>query len=93
MSPAPHELAPGSVVFLLMVGACAVGLVLAAADRWQGGVLCIGGALAVGALVRLLLPNRAAGLLRVRRRLVDAATLGAMAFVIVFVALTIAARR
>lgn len=93
MSHAPQELAPGSVVFLLMVGAFVVGLVLAAADRWQAGVLCIGGALAGGALGRLLLPSRAAGLLRVRRKLIDTLTLGAMAFVIVFVALAIAARQ
>ncbi len=93
MSPAPPALAPGSVVFLVMLAACAVGLVLAAADQWQAGVLCIGGALAVGCLARLLLPNGAAGLLRVRRKLVDVTILGALAFVIVFVAVTIAARR
>lgn len=70
-----------------------VGLVLVASGRWRGGSLTLGAALVSGGVLRLLLPERMAGLLRVRRKLVDAAILVGMAFTVVFMTLSIAARR
>lgn len=53
----------------------AVGLVAVALDRWQLGSACIGVAVALAGGLRLALPTRAAGLLAVRSRTVDAAVL------------------
>ncbi|MBA2738238.1 MAG: DUF3017 domain-containing protein [Actinomycetota bacterium] len=89
----PPKVPPGSVVQLSVLGACLVGLVIVATNDWQAGSLCIGIALALGGVLRLLLPEHLAGLLRVRRKLVDTAALGAMSLVVVFMTLTIAARQ
>ena len=92
MSVPRRAMAPGSVVFVLMLAACVAGLVLVANGSWYGGVLCIGVSLATGGVVRLLLPDRMAGWLRVRRRLADAVILTVMAVVVITMAVGIAAR-
>jgi hypothetical protein len=92
VSAAPRAALTGSVVFVLMLAGCTVGLVLVTTGQWYGGLLCIGAALAAGGVVRLLLPDRMAGWLRVRRQSVDAMTLTAMAVVVIAMAVGIAAR-
>ncbi|HET6700052.1 MAG TPA: DUF3017 domain-containing protein [Nocardioidaceae bacterium] len=61
----------GGLVYLLVVGMAAVGLGFTATGAWRTGVSWLGGGLLLGAAARLALPERRAGMLRVRRRLVD----------------------
>ena len=79
-------------MYTLMLASCGVGLTLVATGQWYRGVWCIGVALAVGGVLRLVLPERMAGWLRVRRRFVDAAFLTALAVMVISLAVGIAAR-
>ena len=59
---------------LLLVSALVLGGVVSALlgpDTWRAGCLVVGGALVLGALLRLVLTTRAAGLLRVRSKAFD----------------------
>ena len=59
---------------LLLVSALVLGGVVAALlgpDTWRPGCLVVGGALVLGALLRLVLTTRRAGLLRVRSKAFD----------------------
>jgi hypothetical protein len=58
----------GGVVYLLVLAAVLTGLALAVAGAWRTGVTWIGGALVAAAGVRVVLPERQAGMLRVRRK-------------------------
>jgi Protein of unknown function (DUF3017) len=62
--------------------ACCVALALASTrlggDSVRGGTLAVAGILLAGALARLVLPERSAGMLVSRRRLADVAVLGAL---------------
>ena len=60
---------------LLVVGGVLVGIIVAALRRAQPGMYVVAGALAFGALLRLVLHTGAAGSLVVRSRRVDVATL------------------
>ena len=60
---------------LLVLGAVAAGLGLVAAGRWRAGLYVVGLALLLGAALRSGLPERAAGLLAVRGRTLDAVLL------------------
>jgi len=53
----------------------AAGLVLGAVLRWRAGALVIAAGLLLGSALRLVLPARRAGLLVVRSRRLDVATL------------------
>ena len=61
----------GGVVYLVVVGLTLTGLVITAAGAWRTGVSWMGAGLLVGSGCRLLLPERRAGMLRVRRRAAD----------------------
>ena len=61
----------GGVVYLVVVAMTLVGLALTAAGAWRTGVTWMGAGLVVGAASRLVLPERRAGMLRVRRRAAD----------------------
>ncbi|MGD9960291.1 DUF3017 domain-containing protein [Nocardioides sp.] len=61
----------GGVVYLLVLGSAGAGLVLTSTGRWRVGMLWLGSALLGAAVARLLLPERQAGMLHIRRRLVD----------------------
>lgn len=54
---------------LIMV---AVGLVVVAVDEWRAGSLVLAAAAGLGAVLRLVLPTAAAGVLAVRSRAFDA---------------------
>ncbi|MEO9010627.1 MAG: DUF3017 domain-containing protein [Nakamurella sp.] len=56
-----------------------VGLVIVAADRWQVGSVVLAGAAGLGAVLRLVLPTSAAGVLAVRSRVFDVAMFVAIA--------------
>jgi hypothetical protein len=61
----------GGAFYLLVLVASAIGLVIVTGGDWRFGIKWIGGSLGFAALVRLVLPTRDAGMLAVRRRLVD----------------------
>jgi hypothetical protein len=64
---------------LLVLAGVVTGVVMAAVHRPQPGMYVVSGALALGALLRLVLRPRAAGSLVVRSRQVDVATLTLLA--------------
>jgi hypothetical protein len=69
----------GGLVYLIVVGATCVGLMVVAFGPWRRGVALIGLVLLLGASMRSVLPDRDAGMLRVRRsRWVDVLMLGAV---------------
>ncbi len=61
----------GGLVYLVVLGTTLVGVALASTGRWRVGMLWVGASLLAAAVVRLLIPEGQAGMLHVRRRLVD----------------------
>ncbi len=61
----------GGAVFLVVVAMAGTGLGITVAGAWRTGVSWMGVGLLVGAACRLVLPERRAGMLRVRRRGAD----------------------
>ena len=61
----------GGVVYLGVLAASGFGLVLVALGAWRTGLSWIGVGLLVAAATRLVLSERRAGMLRVRRRWSD----------------------
>jgi hypothetical protein len=74
----------GGVVYLAVVAITLVGLGITVAGSWRTGISWIGAGLLVGALSRLVLSERGAGMLRVRRRWSDVLmlTVGGVALVV-----------
>ncbi|WP_435771995.1 DUF3017 domain-containing protein [Nocardioides sp. SYSU DS0651] len=68
-----------------MLVAVGVGIGIAVAGDWRAGVRTVSGALAAAALLRLLLPEKDAGMLAVRHRLLDVGLL--LAFTVALFAL------
>ena len=69
----------GGLVYLLVAGTLAVGLAIVVLGPWRTGVVLMGGALSVAFVARAVLPDERAGMLRIRRRLVDLTTLAVCA--------------
>ncbi|MCR1784364.1 DUF3017 domain-containing protein [Nocardioides carbamazepini] len=69
--------------------AVGVGLVVAAASDWRLGLRIISGGLAVAGGLRLVLPEKDAGMLAVRHRLLDVGILVAVGAVLLVLAATI----
>jgi hypothetical protein len=65
----------GGVGYLVALAMAVAGVALAAADRWRAGMTVFGVAFVVAFVMRAVLPDEAAGMLRVRRRFVDLAIL------------------
>jgi Protein of unknown function (DUF3017) len=61
----------GGAVYLVVTGMALTGLVIVVAGAWRTGVSWMGAGLLIGAVSRLVLPERRAGMLRVRRRTAD----------------------
>ena len=61
----------GGALYLVVLGVSAVGLGIVSRGDWRLGVRWIATALAAGALARLVIPAPQAGMLAVRRRIVD----------------------
>lgn len=61
----------GGVVYLIVVAMALTGVAITIAGPWRAGVSWMGAGLLVGAVSRLVLPERRAGMLRVRRKLAD----------------------
>ena len=61
----------GGVVYLVVVVMTLTGLAITVAGAWRTGVSWIGAGLVLSGACRLLLPERRAGMLRVRRKPAD----------------------
>jgi hypothetical protein len=79
----------GGACYLLVLAASAAGLGLVAQGHWRDGIKVIAGALFVAAVVRGLLPASQAGMLAVRRRVVDIAILVVIGAVLWFLSTSI----
>ncbi len=73
----------------MVLVAVGVGLVVAAASDWRLGLRIISGGLAVAGGLRLVLPEKDAGMLAVRHRLLDVGILVAVGAVLLVLAATI----
>jgi hypothetical protein len=82
--PAPqpeHSIAPrkprtlGGMVYLVVLGVTVLGIGVVVLDRWRTGLTLVGGALVCGALARIVIRDDDAGMLGIRRKSVDVATL------------------
>jgi hypothetical protein len=62
--------------WLLVVAVIAAGVAVVADDHFRRGTVIIAGGVCLAAVLRAVLPNGRAGLLRVRSRLLDVLTLG-----------------
>jgi hypothetical protein len=65
----------GGVIYLCVLAAAMVGVGIAATGAWRTGVRCLAAALIGAAVARVVLPDDNAGMLRVRRKALDAAIL------------------
>lgn len=65
----------GGAVYLFVVASALTGLAITVAGAWRTGVGWMGLALVLASAARLLLPERQAGMLRVRRKPSDSAML------------------
>jgi O-antigen ligase len=61
----------GGGVYLVVVATALTGLAITVLGAWRTGVVWMGISLLVGGFVRLMLPERQAGMLRVRRKSSD----------------------
>jgi hypothetical protein len=61
----------GGAAYLIVVGTALTGLAITVAGAWRTGVIWMGTGLIGGSLARLVLPERQAGMLRVRRKAAD----------------------
>ena len=75
-------------LFLVLVGV-AVGLAMVALEHWRRGLVVIGLALVVAALLRLLLPLPRLGFLAVRSRTTDVTLTAGAGLAITLIALTL----
>lgn len=93
-----HEEAPdpdrrpqtiGGVVYLVVVATALTALAITVAGAWRTGVIWMGAGLIVGGVARLLLSERQAGMLRVRRKASDVLMLLAVGVVLIVLAIVI----
>jgi Protein of unknown function (DUF3017) len=85
----PGGLSLGTLAFLACLGLTAIGVVLAAVGSWRQGAGYVGVSLLLACLARVVLPDRMAGLLRVRRKALDVALLALLGICIVVLALLV----
>ncbi len=76
----------GGMFYLLVLAAVVVAIGVAVVHDWRTGIRVMGGALVLGALVRLVLRARDAGMLAVRHKVLDALILLALGGVLIFLA-------
>ena len=79
----------GGAVYLLVLVSTFAGLAIAVLGSWRTGVIWIGTGLLVGATARLVLPERRAGMLRVRRKGSDVLMLAAAGVVLIVLAIVV----
>jgi hypothetical protein len=76
----------GGMFYLLVMAVVAVALALDVLDEWRSGIRLMGGALIFGAVVRLVLRSRDAGMLAVRHKVLDAVVLILLGGALIFLA-------
>ena len=97
-APAEHSIVPrkprtlGGVAYLAVLASTLLGVAVVVAGRVQVGLSTAGAGLLAGALVRLLLPKEQAGMLGVRRKLIDVSTMGLLGGGLLVVAVLIRER-
>lgn len=79
----------GGVVYLVVVTMALIGLAISAAGAWRTGVTWMGAALLVASACRLILPERRAGMLRVRRKSADVGMLALAGVALVVLAVVV----
>ena len=79
----------GGVVYLIVVTTTITGLALVVGGAWRTGVSWMGAGLLFGSLSRLVLPERRAGMLRVRRKAVDVALLALVGVALMVLAVVV----
>lgn len=85
----PGDEGPGwlnQVPYFLVLAMMSAGIVVVAAAYFKRGPAIIAGSLLLGAILRLSLPPERVGMLAVRRRWVDAATLTTLAVLLIVLA-------
>lgn len=83
----------GGAVYLSVVAAVLVGVGVAATGAWRLGMTIAGISFIVAFIARSVLPDARAGMLRIRRRFVDLATMGLCAVGMLVLAAVIPSRR
>lgn len=79
----------GGAFYLLVLAVAVVGLVVASAGSWRGGIRILGGSLLAAAVVRSLLRSGDAGMLAVRHRVTDIVLLVALGLALLVLAFSI----
>lgn len=82
--PRHHPSTIGGFCYLLVLALTGVGIVISSTGDWRLGVKWVGAALILGAVVRLVLRRKDAGMLAVRNRAVDAAMLSGVGVTLIF---------
>ncbi|GGP58904.1 DUF3017 domain-containing protein [Saccharothrix coeruleofusca] len=75
--------------FALVLGVTVLGLVRIVQYHWRQGVVLIGLALLIAALLRVLVTDEQAGLIAIRSRSIDALLYSGFGFAVIVVAMTI----
>lgn len=93
--PAAAQRALRAWPLLVVLAGVVAGLVVAALGEatWRLGCLVLGASLGLGAILRLVLPSRAAGLLQVRSKPFDTVLLVVLAAAVIVLALVVPTRR
>jgi len=79
----------GGVVYLVVVAMTLVGLALVGIGPWRSGVTWMGAGLLLAALARLVMSERGAGMLRVRRKWSDVLMLTVAGVALVVLAIVV----
>ncbi|HET7326474.1 MAG TPA: DUF3017 domain-containing protein [Nocardioidaceae bacterium] len=79
----------GTFAFFGALALAASGIGVAVTGSWRQGAGYVGAALLLACLARLVLPERMAGMLRVRRKAVDVVMLGVLGIGVVALSLVV----
>ncbi|GCD92196.1 DUF3017 domain-containing protein [Nocardioides sp. LS1] len=79
----------GGIFYLVVLAITAVGIGIVWTGNWRLGTRWVAGALIFAALLRLVLPNKDAGMLAVRHRAFDCILLAGVGAALIFLATTI----
>jgi hypothetical protein len=82
--PVRHPSTIGGLVYLVVLATTGVGIAIAWTGDWRLGVKWVGAALIIGAVGRLVLRRRDAGMLAVRNRPFDALVLSGVGAFLIF---------
>jgi hypothetical protein len=79
----------GGMFYLVVLAGTAVGIGIVWTGNWRLGTEWMAGSLIFAALLRLVLPNKDAGMLAVRHRIFDCLLLAGVGGILIFLAVTI----